>query len=93
MTEARNLDGVQPRRAPVRRGNAILLVVAVGLVFLLGLAIHGPLGGLLLLLVAATLVQFSRGAWSHVRREGRPLRVLVIAAVVALAVLKLAGRL
>jgi len=75
-----------------RRGNGILLVVGVGLVFLLGLAVHGPLGGILLLLVAATLVMFSRGAWSHVRREGRPLRILVIAAVVVLAVLKLAGQ-
>ena len=83
-----------PSRPPLaNRTNAILLVVAVGLVFLIGLAVHGPLGGVLLLLVAATLVLFSRGAWSHVRREGRPLRVLVVAAVVVLAVLKLAGRL
>ena len=77
---------------PPRRGNAILLVVGVGLVFLLGLAVHGPLGGILLLLVAATLVMFSRGAWSHVRSEGKPLRILVIAAVVGLALLKLAGQ-
>jgi hypothetical protein len=75
-----------------RRGNAILLVVGVGVVFLLGLAVHGPLGGILLLLVAATLVMFSRGAWSRVRSEGKPLRVLVIAAVLVLAVLKLAGQ-
>jgi hypothetical protein len=69
-----------------------LLLVGVGVVFLLGLAIHGPVGGILLLLVAAVLVQFSRGAWSHVRREGRPLRILVIAAIVVLAVLKLLGQ-
>ena len=75
-----------------RRGNAILLVVGVGVVFLLGLAVHGPVGGILLLLVAGVLVMFSRGAWSHVRREGRPLRALVVAAVVLLAVLKLAGQ-
>ena len=81
-----------PRRPLANRTNAILLVVCVGLVFLLGLAVHGPLGGVLLLLVAATLVLFSLGAWSHVRREGRPLRVLVVAAVVALAVMKLAGQ-
>ena len=76
----------------MKRGNSILLVVGVGVVFLLGLAVHGPLGGVLLLLVAATLVMFSLGAWSHVRREGRPLRMLVVAAVVVLAVLKLAGQ-
>jgi hypothetical protein len=75
-----------------RRGNQILLVVGVGVLALLGLAIHGPVGGVLLLLVAAVLVLFSRGAWTHVRREGRPLRILVIAAVVALAVLKLLGQ-
>jgi hypothetical protein len=30
--------------------------------------------------------------WPQVRREGRPFRVLVLAAVVGLAALKLAGR-
>ena len=81
-----------PRPRPAFRSNAILLVVGVGVVFLFGLAIHGPVGGILLLLVAAVLVQFSRGAWSHVRHEGRPLRILVVAAVVVLAVLKLLGQ-
>src|SRR5438445_4301543 len=84
---ARSLNGVQPRR-----GNSILLVAAVGLVFLAGLVVHGPVGGVLLLLVAATLVLFSRHAWPHVRREGRPLRLLIIAAVVALGVAKMAGK-
>ena len=76
----------------IRRGNAILLVLGVGLVFLLGLAVHGPLGGVLLLLVAATLVLFTLGAWSQVRRQGRPMRFLVVAAVVVLAGLKFAGQ-
>ena len=74
------------------RGNQILFVVAVGVVALLGLAIHGPVGGILLLLVAAVLVMFSRAAWSQVRREGMPLRILVIAAIVVLAALKLLSR-
>jgi len=74
------------------RGNAILIPVAVGVVFLVGLAVHGPVGGVLLLLVAGTLVLFSAGAWGAVRREGRPLRILIVAAVVVLAVLKLSGR-
>lgn len=82
-----------PRRDSVARNRAILLVVGVAIVVLLGLVVHGPVGGVLLLLVAATLVMFSRGAWSHVRREGKPLRVLVIAALVVLAVLKVAGKL
>lgn len=76
-----------------RRGNAILVAAAVGLVFLVGLVVHGPVGGVLLLLVAAVLVAASRGAWQVVRPEGRPLRIAVVVAIVALAAAKLAGRL
>ena len=76
----------------LRRGNALLLVAAVGIVFLVGLVIHGAVGGVLLLLVAATLVLFSAGAWPRVRREGKLPRILIIAAVVALAAAKFAGK-
>ena len=76
----------------LRRGNALLLVGAVGVVFLLGLFIHGVVGGILLLLVAATLVLFSSGAWPHVRREGKLPRILIVLVVVALAAAKLAGK-
>ena len=77
----------------LRRGNALLLVAAVGVVFLVGLVIHGVVGGVLLLLVAATLVLFSTGAWPHVRREGKLPRILIVVAVLALAAVKLAGKL
>jgi len=77
----------------LRRGNALLLVAAVGVVFLAGLFIHGAIGGVLLLLVAATLVLFSAGAWPRVRREGKLPRILIIVVVVALAAAKLAGKL
>jgi hypothetical protein len=87
-----NLSSVPMRRGPVDRRWAILLVVAVGVVFLVGLAVHGPVGGVLLLLVAATLVLFSSVAWWRVRPQGRALRILVLAAVVVLAVAKLAGK-
>jgi hypothetical protein len=83
---------VPPRRGPATTSRAILLLAAVGVVVIAGLAIHGPVGGVLLMLVAATLVLFSVRAWPHIRREGRPFRVLVLAAVVGLAALKLAGR-
>ena len=73
----------------LRRGNALLLVAAVGLVFLAGLVIHGVVGGVLLLLVATTLVLFTSGAWPRVRREGKLPRILIIAVVLALAVAKL----
>jgi hypothetical protein len=75
-----------------RRGNAILLVAAVALASVAGLAIHGPVGGVLLLLVAATLVLFSRSAWATTRPEGRPLRVVIVVVLVAIVVLKFAGR-
>ena len=81
------------QRGPVSRRTAILLVLAVGAVFLAGLVVHGPVGGLLLLLVAATLALFSAGEWHRVRREGKAPRILIIAAVTALAVVKLTGRL
>jgi hypothetical protein len=74
------------------RGNAILITAAVGVLFLVGLVIHGPVGGVLLLLVAAALVLFSRQAWGTVRREGQPVRVVIVAGVVVLAVLKLLGK-
>ena len=77
----------------LRRGNALALVAAVGIVFLVGLFIHGVVGGVLLLLVAANLVLFSSGAWPRVRREGKLPRILIVAVVIALAAAKLAGKL
>jgi hypothetical protein len=55
--------------------------------------VHGVVGGVLLLLVVALLVQLSARAWEQVPAQRRPARVLVVAVIVALAVLKLAGRL
>ena len=80
-------------RGPVSRRTATLLVLAVGIAFLAGLFVHGPVGGLLLLLVAATLALFSVGEWPRVRREGKAPRILIIVAVTVVAVVKLAGRL
>ena len=74
------------------RGNAILLTAAVGVLFLVGLVVHGPVGGLLLLVVAAVLVLLSSQAWATTRPEGRPVRVVVVTLVVVLAVLKLIGK-
>ena len=87
------MKSAPPRRGPLSPRSAILLVLGVGAVFLAGLVVHGAVGGLLLLLVAATLALFSAGEWHRVRREGRAPRILIIVAVAALAVLKLAGKL
>ena len=81
------------QRGPVSRRTAILLVLGVGGMFLAGLFLHGRVGGVLLLLVAATLGLFSAGEWHRVRREGKAPRILIIVAVTALALAKLAGKL
>jgi hypothetical protein len=75
-----------------RRGNAILLLGAVAVATIAGLALHGPIGGVLLVLVAATLVLFSRSAWATTRPEGRPVRLLIVAAIVVIAALKFARK-
>jgi drug/metabolite transporter (DMT)-like permease len=74
------------------RGNLLLLAAVVGVLFLVGLAVHGPPGGVVLLVVAAALLVLTARAWRHVRRQGRPLRLLVLAAVLVLALLKIAHR-
>lgn len=73
------------------RGVVLLIAIAIGATFVAGLAIHGPVGGVLLLLVAALLVVLSLGVWGRIRQRGRPVRILIAAAVLALAIAKLAG--
>ena len=68
----------------------LLVATVAGLVFLAGLFISGAPGGVLLLAVAAVLVVLSTAAWSTIPQRGRRLRVLVIAVVVTIAVIKLA---
>ena len=75
------------------RGLALLLVIAIFGLSVAGLAIHGPVGGAFLLVVAAVLVTLSVGTWGQVRRQGRPVRVLIAAALVVIAVLKLMRKL
>jgi hypothetical protein len=71
----------------------ILVALGVGAVFLVGLVVSGPVGGVLLLLVAAVLALISRGTWGRAATSGRPVHLLVLLAVVALAVAKLTGAL
>jgi hypothetical protein len=72
-----------------RRLVIVLAAVAVLAIFLAGLFIHGRVGGALLLLTDAILITLTRATWPHVRPQGRPLRILVIAAVGIGAVIKL----
>jgi hypothetical protein len=73
------------------RGVILLIAIAVGATFVAGLAIHGAVGGVLLLLVAALLVLLSVGVWGRIRQQGRPVRVLIAAAILGLAIAKFAG--
>jgi uncharacterized membrane protein YdbT with pleckstrin-like domain len=81
----------RPAHRPPSRRQAIVVALVVGAVFIAGLAIHGPLGGVLLLLVDAALIALSRAMW-HAISNGRGLRIVVIVVVAALAVVKLAGK-
>lgn len=69
----------------------LLLILAgvVGGVFAAGLFLHGRLGGALLLVTAAILIVLSGATWNRVRPQGRPLRVIVVAAILALGIVKL----
>jgi hypothetical protein len=75
------------------RSLALLLVIAIFGLSVAGLAVHGALGGVFLLVVAGVLVTLSVGTWGQVRRQGRPVRILIAGTLAVLAVLKLAGKL
>jgi hypothetical protein len=75
----------------VRRLTNVLLAAAVGVLFVLALAVHGVVAGVLLVVVAGLLATLSAATWSAIPARGRPLRVLVIALVLVLAAVKLAG--
>jgi hypothetical protein len=72
-----------------RRLLILLAALAVGGLFFAGLFVHGRVGGVLLLLTAVILASLTRLVWEHVRPKGRPLRILIIAAIAAVAVVKL----
>jgi hypothetical protein len=69
----------------------LAVAIVVGVVFLAGLLISGALGAVLLLAVAAFLVVLSASAWHAIPSRGRGVRVIVVALVLVIALLKLAG--
>jgi hypothetical protein len=78
----------------VRSSRLTLLIaaLAVGALAVAGLFVHGQVGGILLGLVVAILVFLSSATWPALHRRGRVVRGFVIAAIAALAVVKLAGK-
>jgi hypothetical protein len=72
-----------------------IIVVFPALLLFLGLVLTGPLawlGGLLLLLVSVLLGWLTALSWPAITPGSRLLRVVVVAALVGVAVLKLLGR-
>jgi hypothetical protein len=70
----------------------LLVATGTGVVFLAGLLTSGVLAAVLLLVVAAFLIVLSAAAWSRIPARGRGARVLVVAVVLLIAVIKLSQR-
>jgi hypothetical protein len=67
-----------------------LPAVVVGVAFLLGLVLPGIAGAVLLLLCLAVLGLLTYLAWPSTPAQARPVRVVVMAALIVILVLKLA---
>ena len=67
----------------------VVVAIVVGALFVVGLFTQGVVGGVLLLAVAIFLGYLSSHAWSAIHPRGRVVRLVVLAAVVAVAVVKL----
>ena len=68
----------------------VLVAIVVGTIFLTGLFVHGAVGGVLLLAVAALLGYLSSQAWSAIHPRARGLRLIVLAVIVVVAIVKIA---
>lgn len=75
---------------PARLVN-LLAALVVAAIFIAGLALHGPVGGLLLLVTDVVLILLSVATWPQVRPKGRPLRIAVVVVIAVVAVVKLAA--
>ena len=73
----------------IARLNPTGVFLATLLVVLLGLLIPGPAGGVLLLLLAAAVTALAVVSWPVTKASLRPVRVVMIAILVAAAVWKL----
>lgn len=65
-----------------------LVAAIVGALFLAGLFLGGPVGGVLLLVTAGILAALSWVLRNQIRPQGRPLRVAVIVVILVVAVVK-----
>ena len=81
-----------PLLATIHRLPRWIMPLALAAVLVLGLILPSPLAGLLLLLVAAFLGWLLALSWPLVDGRGRVVRLAVVAGLVVVAVLRLAGR-
>jgi hypothetical protein len=75
----------------VLQSRAVSLVVAalVAVGFVVGLALDGVAGALVLFAVVVALITLSQAVWPDVHGRGRAARILVVAVIVVIAVAKL----
>jgi hypothetical protein len=66
----------------------MLLAAVVGVTFAVGLFLHSRVGGVLVLVVDVVLIGLARIAWPRLEPKGRPLRIVVIAAIAVIGVVK-----
>ncbi|HVT65501.1 MAG TPA: DUF6703 family protein [Mycobacteriales bacterium] len=72
-----------------RRLLILLAMLTVGGLFVAGLFVHGRLGGALLLVTDTILIVLTQTVWHEVNPRRRPVRVLIIATIAVVAVVKL----
>ncbi len=68
----------------------LLGAAIVAALFIAGLVIHGALGGVLLLITALILGVMTSAVWHHIPSRGRPLRILIVLVIIALALINFA---
>jgi hypothetical protein len=81
------------RMAPVLRSRLVIVLgaLAVGALFVAGLFVKGPVGGGMLAVTDIVLIGLTGTAWAQLKPQSRPLRLVIIAAIAVLAIVKLAG--
>ena len=69
----------------------LLVATAVGVLFLVGLLLHGGVAAILLIAVVVFLGYLTSRAWPTVPERGRRFRMLVLLIVAAMAIVKITG--
>jgi hypothetical protein len=81
--------GTQVLLARLSQVNPTTVFLAVGALVLVGLLLPGPYGGVVLLALAAALVALLTMTWSHGTTRTRAARVVILALLVTLAIVRL----